>query len=754
MGDPDDTPAGTLALGNGAAYSEGDSVPVASLGGLVFTPVNRTGNYTALMRFTVNDGTTSSAAAYDMTIAVAADDDRPRAGARSIAAVDEDTGARQSHTFEADDFGYMDDDTDGALAGITITGLPVVSGDTDSGGTLALGGAGLTSANLGTMGIINEDAIGTLVFTPANRSGGYTADFTYTVSDGTQSSVAETMSIVVTAGEDAPRKTGDFGSPTVGANTTIPGATIGNASAVFSVVDEDDDLAYTFTCVSSGSVAVTHPTCTGFLSLSNGLFSGTSPMTDDALQYTVTVTATATPGTAGDNTATATFTLDVMAGDILPSPQPDALAATEDVGAAVTTKSDGNDSVFNGDSGLDDFGGNVRTLVGYSAGATYDAANATTDNTARAGDYGSLTIMNNGTFSYALDTSPGNAANALPAGDTAKDEFTYRVSDRIASDSDHASRARDGVITVTVTGVNDVPTTPARSSGSLQVVEAGGMDNAATGTPSASGSFTSTDPDTGESPTWQAGAGATVDSGETITTAGTAFGGTYGTFTLKDNGEYTYELNNTATATEALDETQTGRMDQFAVRTGDGTGNSETATVTFLVDGANDAPRFDAAAAPTFPPTLMARDAVSYVIPEELFTDPDGSDTIAELTTNVTGLPMGVNYTASTRTIGGTPDETTYRNSPFTITVTAADNSTPPLTGTMTFDVTVNQGANRAPNAVADTNEVLENENQTVSGNVLGGMPNTGEADSDPMMMARPSQSPDSMPAAPSTRTA
>ena len=65
--------------------------------------------------------------------------------------------------------------------------------------------------------------------------------------------------------------------------------------------------------------------------------------------------------------------------------------------------------------------------------------------------------------------------------------------------------------------------------------------------------------------------------------------GTYGTFSIKTNGEWEYELDNTDDDTNALAAGATAE-DAFAIAAADGTAG----TVTITVTGANDAPTANA----------------------------------------------------------------------------------------------------------------------------------------------------------------
>ena len=101
-----------------------------------------------------------------------------------------ETGEDRGYTFDAEDFGFEDDDGD-TLASVKIVTLP-------SPGTLALAGAAVLVDAVVTKADIDD---GDLIFTPvAGASGAPYTSFTFKVNDGTGDSVdAYTMSITVSA---------------------------------------------------------------------------------------------------------------------------------------------------------------------------------------------------------------------------------------------------------------------------------------------------------------------------------------------------------------------------------------------------------------------------------------------------------------------------------------------------------------------------------------------------------------------------
>ncbi|MBR1177225.1 VCBS domain-containing protein [Bradyrhizobium sp. KB893862 SZCCT0404] len=165
--------------------------------------------------------------------------------------------------------------------------------------------------------------------------------------------------------------------------------------------------------------------------------------------------------------------------------------------------------------------------------------------------HGTLTLNADGSFTYA------------PVGDyNGSDSFTYKVNDGLA-DSNVAT------VNITVQAVNDPAVVSGTSTG--VVTEAGGVNNAAAGTPSATGTLTDTDVD---------------NPANTFTAVGTATASDhgYGTFTMTSGGVWTYNLDNSNSAVQALNSGGT-LTDTFTVTTVDGTAQ----LVTITINGANDA---------------------------------------------------------------------------------------------------------------------------------------------------------------------
>jgi VCBS repeat-containing protein len=173
-----------------------------------------------------------------------------------------------------------------------------------------------------------------------------------------------------------------------------------------------------------------------------------------------------------------------------------------------------------------------------------------------AGDngHGSFEVLANGQWTYTLNNADA-AVQALPAGQTLTDTIT--VASKDGTDTQ--------VVTVTITGTNDVPT--------LGGTVAGGVtEDAATPNLTASGALTVADVDTGES-------AYAVQNG----TVGT---GGYGLFNLAADGSWSYSAANAQSGIQQLAQGETV-TDSFTAVSADG---SASQVVTVTITGVNDNP--------------------------------------------------------------------------------------------------------------------------------------------------------------------
>ena len=182
---------------------------------------------------------------------------------------------------------------------------------------------------------------------------------------------------------------------------------------------------------------------------------------------------------------------------------------------------------------------------------------AVTSPKASAGGYGTFTMTAAGVWAYTLNNA-SSAVQALNAGDTLIDTFTVTTIDGTPQ-----------VVTITIHGAGDAAIISGTTTGS--VVEAGGVANAAAGTPTATGTLSNTDVDNASDTFTAVSAPAASDGG-------------YGTFTMTTTGVWTYTLNNANSAVQALNVGNT-LTDTFTITTIDGTAQ----VVTITIAGTNDA---------------------------------------------------------------------------------------------------------------------------------------------------------------------
>ncbi|USZ48047.1 VCBS domain-containing protein [Halomonas sp. DN3] len=190
------------------------------------------------------------------------------------------------------------------------------------------------------------------------------------------------------------------------------------------------------------------------------------------------------------------------------------------------------------------------------------------------GQYGRLTVNADGSYRYVVDVDNA-AVQALAAGATLSETFTYRLIDT-AGNADLAE------LVVIVTGANDPPSPVADKA---IAVEAGGTANATTGV-DPSGNVLTNDDDVDGQP-------LSVDQvrfNTTTVNAGQPLAGRYGTLTLNADGSFSYVVDNSNPAVEALRTANDTLTEVFVYRSVDPLGASTTARLTVTIEGRDDAP--------------------------------------------------------------------------------------------------------------------------------------------------------------------
>ena len=190
------------------------------------------------------------------------------------------------------------------------------------------------------------------------------------------------------------------------------------------------------------------------------------------------------------------------------------------------------------------------------------------------GQYGRLTVDADGSYRYVVD-GDNAAVQALAAGATLSETFTYRLIDT-AGNPDLAE------LVVTVTGANDPPSPLADQA---IAVEAGGTANATPGDDPSGNVLTNDDDVDGQT--------LSVDQvrfNTTTVNAGQPLTGRYGTLTLNADGSFSYVVDNSNPAVEALRTANDTLTEVFVYRSVDPLGASTTARLTVTIEGRDDAP--------------------------------------------------------------------------------------------------------------------------------------------------------------------
>ncbi|WP_221762991.1 VCBS domain-containing protein [Chlorobium phaeovibrioides] len=169
--------------------------------------------------------------------------------------------------------------------------------------------------------------------------------------------------------------------------------------------------------------------------------------------------------------------------------------------------------------------------------------------------------------------------------------------------------------TVSITGTNDVPVvTSAAAAHAGAVVEAGHQDNGTVvaGTATATGTLVASDVDTGATKTWSL--------------QGTP-SETYGTMAIDSaSGVWTYTLDNTKTATQALKEGESATQ-SYTARVTDDQGASVDQTLTVTITGTNDVPVLQAVTAGSITETVQSSATTDQHLSGTLTAaDVDGGD--------------------------------------------------------------------------------------------------------------------------------
>ncbi len=235
-------------------------------------------------------------------------------------------------------------------------------------------------------------------------------------------------------------------------------------------------------------------------------------------------------------------------------------------------------NVLGNDTDVD--AGDTKAVSALVAGAQNSASGGVGANVA--GSFGTITMLADGSYSYAVDNSHSAVQALRLSSQSLTDYFTYQV-------SDSAGLTSLATLTITIQGANDGPTA---TDDVATAVEAGGLGNGTTGT-NPSGNLLANDTDVDSTANGETKTVIGVVAGAQASAAGnvaTGVVGVYGSITVGADGAYTYTVDNTNPAVQALRTSGQTLSDVFTYTMQDASGAASTATVTVTIQGTNDTP--------------------------------------------------------------------------------------------------------------------------------------------------------------------
>lgn len=337
--------------------------------------------------------------------------------------------------------GLLKNDTDPNDTNLTVISFSVngisTTVDPSNGGSY-------TIANVGSI-TIHKD--GSYSFTPQANYYGTVPPVTYTVSDGHGGVASAVLSIAVSGVNDVPLASDDG----VSTSENTPRILTLNDFGAYSD-PENDPLS---------KIQITQLATNGALQFWNGaawtavtlnqevtvaqILQGMLRFAPDANESGSTYATIKFKVSDGQaySTAAYTLTVEVTAGNQVPLAEADSKVVVE-AGSGVAAAAATGNVLTDGVADFDREGQtlSVATVIfnGYSK--------AVSGATSIKGQYGTLTIESNGSYSYVLDNSLA-AVDAMNSGDTKTETFSYAVTD--------GSGSATTTLTLTIQGTNDVP---------------------------------------------------------------------------------------------------------------------------------------------------------------------------------------------------------------------------------------------------------------------------------------------------------
>jgi VCBS repeat-containing protein len=288
---------------------------------------------------------------------------------------------------------------------------------------------------------------------------------------------------------------------------------------------------------------------------------------------------------------------------------------------------------LNGDVADSDRDGDPLKVQGIAAGDSASLSISGGVGTAIVGTWGSITIDRDGNYIY----QPNASAQALSAGETVTDVFSYTICDP----SGALSSAK---ITIELCGENDAPiarddvrtTNPATPITNGGAITGNTFGDTKDGDPDRSDVLTvvGVRPGTEDPnclPTASGGIRATTTEQANVNKP---IEGTYGTLTLKPDGTYSYQPN---AAAQDLPEGQKVQ-DVFTYTVSDGKGGSDCAQITIRMEGTKSAPPVVVIPPVVVPPVVVSPPVIAIPPVPPLIALPIGPTTIS--TTPIAAVPL------------------------------------------------------------------------------------------------------------------
>ena len=584
-----------------------------------------------------------------------------------------------------------DDTTDGVDSDSDNSDTLTISNITYDTTTTAVTSASTTTitAEYGNLSIAEDGSytytITDTISAQALPAGGtLTETFTYEVSDGNGGLDTAVLVITIAGTNDEPvitsNTTAATGSVTEAGNSDDGTVVAGTATTSGTLTSSDVDSTSTATWSGDatgtyGNLVINSSTGEWTYTLDNSSTATQALDEDDSVTETFTVTVTDDQGSETDQTITVT----VNGANDLPTVINDTGSVTENTTLTVTAAN----GVISTDSDVDDSA--VLSVTNITDGTTTETISSGASGVITS-SYGTLTINDDGSYTYVAN---GADSEALVDGTTATDTFTYTLTDAEGA-------ATTATLIVTITGTNDNPVITSSTTDSTgSVTEAGNADDGTVvaGTATTSSTLTSSDVDVGSTATW---------SGDAT--------GTYGSLVIGSSGKWTYTLDNSSTATQALDEGDSV-TETFTVTVTDDDGGKVTQDITITVTGTNDIP----VATTLSNQTGEDGDTITSIDVSTAFSDVDASDTLTFIVSN---LPAGLSIDPNTGIISGTIGDSVSTGGDnsdgiYVVTVTATDAQGASVVSIFNYTVDITREI-----AIDDTNTITEG-TVSVAGDVL-----------------------------------